>query len=503
MSGKKDFGKKYVITCDVPGCLFMCESEEKLNVHRENCHVVRCPYMGCNKIFRSERAQRHLSEHIKVVHEGKLYFCGYCGESLKWSSYYRAHVNKNQSCAKGKLVEEQPLFYCSCCGKSLKERKAIDRHRKKKSFCSAGVIVTTKPASKKCREATPDPSPPVSPVKTGVKRSSDQADGDAKRARYVIPKKASSTVTSGAYELAIKSDTQSVEASSVTPSSVQPTQSNVNISGGSPPNNQSVLLNAVLSLLSTYASSIVVPPQDVAPSAVNPIQDAPKEVSNSEKGPTSSRTDATIIPDETPDEVGRRFSLKITRLENDEKLFLYIKKAGLKVSGKLPSVPTIESPDDSEDELTDDDEADDDVVFKKPALVGRVKTSTPKRILPVNVMDLAPASGRLIVDPQYLEQHLNAIQHTISRMNFRLKKAQEDIKDLKQDLEISKRDARFAKTLASRSIQFGRQVVRQNRLYKAYAQLRDQNQSVVVDAQSYLHNFLYDPSASGSSQYTG
>lgn len=82
--------------------------------------------------------------------------------------------------------------------------------------------------------------------------------------------------------------------------------------------------------------------------------------------------------------VGRRFSLKITRLENDEKLFLYLKKAGLKVSSKLPPVFTIESPDDSEDELTDDDEVeDDDVVFKKPTLVDRVKTSTPKRIVPV------------------------------------------------------------------------------------------------------------------------
>ena len=100
----------------------------------------------CDKRFTNSFA---LSEHISVVHEGKLLICHLCGKSFKSSKHLREHKNVEHSTdekyqckycpiRKGNLCElrshmrkhEPPKLKCKYCERMFKSRDAVTAHER-------------------------------------------------------------------------------------------------------------------------------------------------------------------------------------------------------------------------------------------------------------------------------------------------------------------------------------------------------------------------------------
>lgn len=513
-------------------CQFACDTQKELQYHMNTCHAVRCLYKNCRETFTGIHAKRNRRTHVEVIHGGK-----------KHRAYYTAHCKNNPSCVKNKAVETPPDFYCSCCGKRLKTRNGICHHRLKKALCSGGVAVTTKPQPRRIK--TPSSSLPVSPQKpvtsdfkgaTGVKRSLvTPTESSTKRTRlekpFVIPIKVpSSTVTSGAFDKEKDKGKVPVDVdpylNPVPSTSRDPESSTINTSGvTSEFQDPASFIQALMNIMSAYVGP--------AATAANAVPIVPTLSNQTPVNQTPLETTIMPIPDATPVvpgksapdakqvQVSRHFKLKITRMKNDPNLRSYLKKANdatkisdtIEKSTKIVDVVWSSPSDDSEDEFTDDD---DDDVFKKPSVEKLtvpqstgVTTSTPRlRVLPLTPLLEKNEESRdhLIVDPLYLEQRLTAIQRTVSRMNIRLKKIQQDVKLVEKDI--------WAQKMALKNVHFRRQVVYKNRLQQILLkrnnceQKKQLNQTVTNDPQSFLQRLfpVFDASSvdqSESSEYTG
>lgn len=234
-------------------------------------------------------------------------------------------------------MSEPPVFHCSYCGREVGNFDDLLKHKFKHPRCNNAGLETDR---KKCKFApgpiVQTPTTPIKSASSGVERSAGTSeDVSVKSSRFKI-RKVSSTVTSGVFNI------QQAAADLSSAVQVNPT--------GAPIFDATQLM----SMFSSFMTSLTIP----AGAGVGVAGGVNKDVVPTPNISVESSDHVEEAPPQS-DQVSRRYSIKLVRLENDPKLQSYMGQAGVERTATSRAKEMIRALNDEDDEVSSESEDDD------------------------------------------------------------------------------------------------------------------------------------------------